>query len=157
MILYNDLITLIRNFIRKEKLMLDSERLGLNYRVLTPAAFDFLLQLKQIDAKARIRQVLAAHVVQVVLSETITLDLVRFEQFFDEYFMKFGVRCPDRPTQDVFKVLFGATLKDGEVSLIVGKLERILSDLDYLYVNIRQIVNHPKTVENQKLAFKQLA
>lgn len=156
MILYSDLVTLIRNFTRKERLVIDSERLGLDYRVLTPTTFDFLLQLKQIDTKTPVRKILQAHVTQEVLSDLITLDLVSFENLFDAVFMKFGVRCPDKQTQEVLKVLFGATRSSGDVFLILDKLERILLDLDFLYVNIRQMVNHPKATENQKVAYKKL-
>ena len=69
--------------------------------------------------------------------------------------MKFGVRCPDQQTQEILKVLFGAT-SNSMICLILGKLERILLDLDFLYVNIRQMVNHPNATENQKVAYRKL-
>lgn len=45
-ILYSDLLTLIKNFVKKEKLLVDSQRKGLDYRALTEPSFDFLLKLK---------------------------------------------------------------------------------------------------------------
>jgi len=45
-ILYSDLLTLIKNYVKKEKLLVDSQRKGLDYRALTEPSFDFLLKLK---------------------------------------------------------------------------------------------------------------
>lgn len=45
-VLFMDLIRLVRNYMNKENLMLESLRLGLDYRVLTQPTFGFLLQLK---------------------------------------------------------------------------------------------------------------
>ena len=39
--------TLVRNYLRKEKIMRQSVRLGLDYQILSKATFDFLLRIKQ--------------------------------------------------------------------------------------------------------------
>lgn len=54
-IVYKDLLTLIKNFVKKEKLILNSEQLGLNYRVLTQPTFAYLLKLKQIEMTSPLR------------------------------------------------------------------------------------------------------
>jgi hypothetical protein len=46
-VLFMDLHRLVKNYISKEKLMLESLRLGIDYRVLTQPTFSFLLQLKK--------------------------------------------------------------------------------------------------------------
>ena len=47
-ILYRDVYTLVLNYLRKEKIMAKSVKLGLDYQVLTKATFDFLLRIKQV-------------------------------------------------------------------------------------------------------------
>ena len=47
-ILYRDVYTLVRNYLRKQKIMRQSIDLGLDYRVLTKVTFDFLLRIKQV-------------------------------------------------------------------------------------------------------------
>ena len=47
-ILYRDVYTLVRNYLRKQKIMEQSINLGLNYQVLTKTTFDFLLRIKQV-------------------------------------------------------------------------------------------------------------
>ena len=46
-ILYKDVYTLIRNYLRKEKIMQESISFGLDYKVLTKPTFEFLLKIKQ--------------------------------------------------------------------------------------------------------------
>lgn len=42
-----DLFKLVKNYLAKEKLMMESMRLGIDYRVLSETTFKFLLELKQ--------------------------------------------------------------------------------------------------------------
>ena len=47
LVFYLDLYKLLKNYLRKEKLMVESLRLGFDYRALTEPTFKFLLELKQ--------------------------------------------------------------------------------------------------------------
>lgn len=47
LIFYKDLYTLVKNFLKKEKILKESEKLGLDYKVLTQPTFEFLLKLKK--------------------------------------------------------------------------------------------------------------
>ena len=46
-IIYSDMYTLMRNFLRKEKILRKSQAIGLDYRVLDKTTFEFILRLKQ--------------------------------------------------------------------------------------------------------------
>lgn len=47
MVVFLDVVKLIRNYRAKERLMMESIRLGVEYRALTRPSFKFLLSLKQ--------------------------------------------------------------------------------------------------------------
>jgi hypothetical protein len=64
------------------------------------------------------------------------VSLVSFDDFFDALFVKFKTRCPDKSTQEVLQMLVGATFEN-EAVIIVEKMERVMQDLDFLYVNIQ--------------------
>ena len=46
-ILYNQIYTLVKNYLQKEKIVSKSADMGIDYRVLTKPTFEFLLKLKQ--------------------------------------------------------------------------------------------------------------
>lgn len=78
------------------------------------------------------------------------IDLIEFDNFFDGLFMRFKIRCPDKDTMDNLKLLlcvqFGPNIKE-QSYFLMQKIERVLYDLDYVYVNLVKILresNHEK-------------
>ena len=79
----------------------DSERLGLDYRVLTQATFDFMLKIKQAligqDGKSeRFKSSFKKHISRQVINETTNIELMGFDDLFDHLFMKFKIHCPTK-------------------------------------------------------------
>lgn len=155
---YRDVYTLVRNYLRKQKVMTQSQDLGLDYHILTKASFDFLLRIKQVlsnqDDKVKkqeavmrdFREAFAKVIQQRRMNEDMVLPLIEFDDFFDCLFMKFKIMCPHKDTLDHLKLLlcvqFG--LGNQEKSyFLVQKVERVLYDLDYVYVNLIKILREP--------------
>jgi hypothetical protein len=57
--------------------------------------------------------------------------------------MKYQIRCPPIKIQESLKLLLCIDEKYPDV-VLVRKLERILSDLDYIYVNLLKIIKNPE-------------
>lgn len=74
------------------------------------------------------------------------VQLVEFDDFFDVLFMKLRIMCPKKDTMDQLKLLlcvqFGPNVKEPSYFLI-QKIERVLYDLDYVYVNLVKILREP--------------
>ena len=49
LIFYKEFIELVDNFLKKQKIMLESLRHGIEYRAITQKTFNFLLELKSYD------------------------------------------------------------------------------------------------------------
>lgn len=49
LIFYKEFIELVDNFLKKQKIMLESLRHGIEYRAITQKTFNFLLDLKSCD------------------------------------------------------------------------------------------------------------
>ena len=101
LIIYKDLYTLVKNYIKKEKMIRDSERLGLDYRVLTKPTFEFLLKIKQAmvskEGKTlKLKSVLKKVCQSFGLNETQVIEVIDFEEFFDQLFVKFQIMCPSK-------------------------------------------------------------
>lgn len=76
----------------------------------------------------------------------VNVDLIEFDDFFDTLFMKFKIMCPPKDTMEQLRVLlcvqFGPNIKEPSFFL-VKKIERVLYDLDYVYVNLVKILREP--------------
>jgi len=74
------------------------------------------------------------------------VDLIEFDDFFDTLFMKFKIMCPPKDTMEQLKVLLcvqlGPNVKE-PTFFLVKKIERVLYDLDYVYVNLVKILREP--------------
>ena len=79
------------------------------------------------------------------LSNQVKLDMIEHDSFFDEVFMKFKIRTPSADCVEQLKLLFGVQLgiKQKETYILVNKLERVLFDLGYIYVNIAKLLKDP--------------
>ena len=177
-ILYKDVYTLVRNYLHKEKLMQQSINLGLDYSVLTRVTFDFLLRLKQVlndqenkDGKEspekqpnaqeakNFRETFAKQICSKRMNTDTSVDLIEFDDFIDGLFMKFKIRCPSKETLEQLRLLlcvqFGPNIKEPSYFL-VRKIERVLYDLDYVYVNLVKILRDPNHDGNQIEAQKRL-
>jgi len=85
--------------------------------------------------------------------------LIEFDDFFDGLFMKFKIMCPQKDTMDQLKLLlcvqFGPNIKETSYFL-VQKIERVLYDLDYVYVNLVKILREPNHEKLQLEAVKRM-
>ena len=76
----------------------------------------------------------------------VRVDLIEFDDFFDTLFMKFKITSPPKDTLEQLRVLlcvqFGPNVKEPSYFL-VKKIERVLYDLDYVYVNLVKILREP--------------
>lgn len=55
------------------------------------------------------------------------------------------------------KLLLAVTFNSKKVCLLVQKIERLLNDFDYLYVNILEMLRHPEASKLQKAAQDKLS
>ena len=152
-ILYKDVYTLVRNYLRKEKIMSESERLGLDYRILTKPTFEFLLRIKQEmngpDGKGETNKPFKEVFEKWIETKKVNRDTqvlaILFDNFFDGLFMKFKIVCPPQSSMNQLKLLlavqFGAKLDQSYI--LVQKIERVLHDLDFVYVNLIKILRDP--------------
>ena len=119
-IIYRDVYTLVRNYLRKEKIMAQSVGLGLDYQVLTKATFDFLLKIKQAltrqddrvtdehkqETVARdFRDAFEKQIKHRRMNGDLSVPLIEFDDFFDALFMKFKIMCPPKETMEHLKLL----------------------------------------------------
>ena len=85
--------------------------------------------------------------------------MIEFDDFFDGLFMKFKIMCPQKDTMDQLKLLlcvqFGPNIKETSYFL-VQKIERVLYDLDYVYVNLVKILREPNHEKLQLEAVKRM-
>ena len=186
-ILYRDVYTLVRNYLRKEKIMKVSIRYGLEYQVLTKATFDFLLKFKQVlqgpeesstmgktggsnDQQQRtsndqerecknFREAFAQQIQKKFVNTDVGIDLIEFDDFIATLFMKFKIRSPPKDTQEQLRMLLcvqlGPNVKEPSYFL-VKKIERVLYDLDFVYVNLVKILREPNHEKLQQEAMKRL-
>lgn len=70
------------------------------------------------------------------------MDVIEFDNFFDALFMKFKLVSPGHAGIEQLKYLLGAQLGSHatQVFFLVSRIERVLSDLDYIYVNIVKMI-----------------
>ena len=89
--------------------------------------------------------VFAKVIVAKNLSNQVKLDMIEHDNFFDEVFMKYKIRMPKADCLEQIKLLFGVQLgiKQKETYILVNKLERVLFDLGYIYVNIAKLLKDP--------------
>ena len=89
----------------------------------------------------------------------VRVDLIEFDDFFDTLFMKFKITYPPKDTLEQLRVLlcvqFGPNVKEPSYFL-VKKIERVLYDLDYVYVNLVKILREPDHEKLQAQAMLQL-
>ena len=80
------------------------------------------------------------------MNADVGVDLIEFDDFFDTLFMKFKIMCPPKDTMEQLKVLLcvqlGPNVKE-PTFFLVKKIERVLYDLDYVYVNLVKILREP--------------
>ena len=153
--------------------------MGIDYRVLTKNTFDFLLQIKQQvhgkessqlatddnkleESRSKyndtIKTLFAKVVVQKKLSTSVSVDLIEFDNFFDQVFMKFKIMSPNTQSQEQIKLLLGVQfgINQKQTFLLVSKIERVLFDLGFIYVNIAKMLRHEEADQNQKQALADL-
>jgi len=70
--------------------------------------------------------------------------------------MKGNLHCPPLAEREELKLLICIDFGGRYTGAVLSKLERVIFDLDYVYVNIIKILRHPKAEENQRLAKKEL-
>lgn len=165
----------MRNFLRKEKILYKSQAIGLDYRVLDKATFEFFLRLKQAvsdqqypglsanSAGHTFRQALVDIVEekQILVGQNQgvqSLEVVEFDNFFDAIFMKFKLVSPGHAGIEQLRYLLGAQLGSHatQVYFLVSRIERVLSDLDYIYVNIVKMIRSKEHSALQKEAMDML-
>jgi len=107
----------------------------------------------------QLRKVFAKSLQTKVINAAQSLELVERDDFFDGLFMKFKMKCPPKETMEQLKLLlcvqFGPNAKEPSFFLI-PRLERLLYDLDYVYVNLVKILREPDHEKNQVEALKRL-
>ena len=87
------------------------------------------------------------------------MDVVEFDDFFDALFMKFKILCPAKDTKEQLRLLLCVRLGPNEKEpcyFLLRKIERVLYDLDYVYVNLVKILREPSHEQNQLEAMKRL-
>ena len=122
LIFHRELMDLFANFITKEQTLLDSLSQGIEYRAISRPTFQFLLDLKaaSVDLRATMQ------VIEVSVGNGgHTLSLINRVEFFDNLFMSHQIRTPSQaPDLDWLIGIPGY--------IVVGRLERVLSDLDFI-------------------------
>lgn len=105
------------------------------------------------------RDTFQKNIVQKRLNAESSVDLIEFDDFFAGLFMKFKIRCPPKDTQDQLKLLlcvqFGPHMSEPSYFLL-QKIERVLYDLDYVYVNLVKILREANHEKLQLEAVKRL-
>jgi hypothetical protein len=77
---------------------------------------------------------------------TLEIKTVEFEEFLDILFMKLRVLRPPTREQEGLKLMICSQFpqnKEIQDEVLVHRLERILNDLDHIYVNIVRMLRHP--------------
>ena len=64
--------------------------------------------------------------------------------------MKGNLHCPPEAQQEELQLLICVNFAGKYTAAVLSKLERVIFDLDYVYVNIIKILRHPKAEENQR-------
>ena len=122
LIFHRELMDLFANFITKEQILLESLSQGIEYRAISRPTFQFLLDLKA--ASVDLRTTMQVIVVSVGNGGH-TLSLINRDEFFDNLFMSHQIRTPSQaPDLDWLIGIPGY--------IVVGRLERVLSDLDFI-------------------------
>ena len=77
--------------------------------------------------------------------------MIELDAFFDEVFMKFKIRTPAQDCRDQLKYLLGVQFgtRQKECFILVNKLERVLFDLGFIYVNIAKMLKDPEAEAKQ--------
>jgi len=88
-----------------------------------------------------------------------SVTVIEFDDFFDGLFMKFKIMNPPKETLDQLKLLlcvqFGLHVSE-KCYFLVQKVERVLYDLDYVYVNLVKIIREPSHDKLQADSAKRL-
>lgn len=108
--------------------MLESLRLGIDYRVVTQPTFNFLLQLKQ---NIKIEE-LPWQKMQIQGSSQ-EINVISHNDFFLFLLSRFKIKKP-------LKIDDFYWLASIPGYVVKNKFERILSDLDLLYVNLIKVI-----------------
>ena len=155
----------MKNYIRKEKILQESLRLGLDYRVLTRPTFDFLLEIKKQLAQtnggqeADFKQVFEKYIEVKNINQDTQVLAIEFDNLFDGLFMKLKIKVPPKDSLEQLKLLlavkFGLQAKNDFI--LVHKIERILHDLDFVYVNLIKALRDPEAAKLQKEAMARLS
>ena len=122
LIFHRELMDLFANFITKEQILLESLSQGIEYRAISRPTFQFLLDLKaaSVDLRATMQVIMVS-----VGNGGHTLSLINRDEFFDNLFMSHQIRTPSQaPDLDWLIGIPGY--------IVVGRLERVLSDLDFI-------------------------
>lgn len=92
------------------------------------------------------REIFARQIQMKKVNDEVCVDLIMFDDFFDTLFMRFKILCPPKDTMEQLRVLLcvqlGPNIKEPSYFL-VKKIERVLYDLDYVYVNLVKILREP--------------
>mmetsp|Transcript_39810 Transcript_39810/g.52111 ORF Transcript_39810/g.52111 Transcript_39810/m.52111 type:complete len:102 (+) Transcript_39810:374-679(+) len=92
------------------------------------------------------REIFARQIQTKHVNTDVGVDLIEFDDFFATLFMKFKIMCPPKDTLEQLRVLLcvqlGPHIKEPSFFL-VKKIERVLYDLDFVYVNLVKILREP--------------
>ena len=76
--------------------------------------------------------------------------MIEIESFFEELFNKFRILTPKAAQKEHIELLLGVKFgkNQNESYLLVSKLERVLFDLGFIYVNIAKMLKHEDAEKN---------
>lgn len=116
-ILYDELKTLLKNYVKKEKMFLRSLKAGLRYDLINEEVFKFLQSLKVLsesedETKEGLdlkRDILGKAILKKDIiddqGQEMSAEVVEFEPLMDHLFMKFQIRCPPMKVQSDLKLI----------------------------------------------------
>ena len=86
------------------------------------------------------------------------MQAIDFDDFFDGLFMKFKIVCPPQQSMAQLKLLLAVQFgtKTEQCFVLVQKMERILHDLDFVYVNLIKVLRDPDAAKHQNDAMEHL-
>eukprot|EP00347_Sterkiella_histriomuscorum_P013870 403363052 len=154
-ILYDEFKQLLLNYAKKEKIFLKSVQQGIRYDLINQEILQFLQHVKQITVDIEETGVkgksLTGEILQKVLinqkivsgqGRESTVLVVDFETMLDHLFMKFSIRCPPMKVQYDLRMLLSLDQRYPDM-VLVNKLNKILTDLDQIQVNILKMQRDP--------------
>lgn len=148
---YRHLFQLIRNVIKREQVLEESQRFGLDYRIVTKSTLDFFIRLQQVASDGLLlTQPLKPYLKTLVINGA-ELQVMNYDDFMDQLFMKFRVQCPPAKSQEELKLLLTIEVQN-LVFVVIPKVARILHDLPSILPHLTRLINSPDAVKNQNAA-----